>query len=262
MRAPVNSEAHGVTLDCIELTDCFEGLKNVPDGSVDLIASDPPYGTTDNDWDTLPDFEKLFAEFRRVLKPTGTVVFTCVFPFAAKLIVDNADIFKYDMVWEKNRKTDFANAKNKPLRRHENILVFSKGTCANRSLRRMAYNPQGLEECKIAHKAKVTRSPNYGKALNTAYTQTQKNYPDTVLSFPCVQHTVHPTQKPEELFEWIIRTFSNEGDTVLDPFVGSGTTAVCAKRLGRHYVGFEMDAKYHAIACARISECMTSTEAA
>ena len=240
-------------LNKIYLGDGIKGIQQIESESIDLVLSDPPYGTTDNDWDKLPDYSLLFREFRRILKPRGTIVMTVVMPFGAALIDENRNIFKYDMVWKKNRKTDFLNANNKPLRGHENILVFSKGSVSNRSQRRMTYNPQGTIPCGKIVKSKMTTS-NYGAIKSgSEFVQKLSGHPSTVLDFKCVQKTVHPTQKPIELWEWLVRTYSNEGDVVVDPFMGSGTTAVACCNLNRFYLGWERNKMY--LQCARTRCC-------
>ena len=208
-------------------------------------------------WDSVIDEDALFTQYRRILKPQGTIILTVVFPFGLSLIAKNLDIFKYDLVWKKSRPTNFANAKNRPMRKHENILVFSKGTTANGSKRKMIYNPQGLIEinkekvCLPSKKSNIGIRNNY---IGNVYTQKFTNYPNTIINIPSEEKTVHPTQKPVDLFEWLIKTYSNPGDIVLDNCIGSGTTAIAALTTGRFFIGIEKDEKYYKIAAERINE--------
>ena len=235
--------------------DCLEVMRGIADGSVDAIITDPPYGTTESSWDILPDFKILFNEFRRVLSEKGTIVLTGCMPFAAHLIVDNSDIFKYDAVFLKNRITDFVNAKNKPMRGHENILVFSKGTTANKSDRLMTYNPQNIIKSDInkvnsrQKKSMIGIRDNY---IGNKYTQEFSNYPDTIFMSITNDTGLHPTQKPLDLFSRLVKTYSNENDVVLDCFMGSGTTGAACSLLNRSFIGIEKDKGYFDIAKARI----------
>jgi site-specific DNA-methyltransferase (adenine-specific) len=236
--------------------DCLEVMRGMADNSVSAIITDPPYATTEASWDVLPDFKELFKEFRRVLSDKGSIVLTCCMPFAAHLIVDNSDIFKYDAIFLKNRKTDFVNAKNKPMRGHENILVFSKGTTANKSNNLMTYNPQGLikeDLFKINSRQKksiIGIRENYN---GNEYVQEFSNYPDTIFMSSSNEIGLHPTQKPIDLMARLIRTYTNEGDTILDPFMGSGTTGAACKLLNRSFIGCELDKGYFEIAQNRIN---------
>lgn len=237
--------------------DCFEIMVKIPDGSINLIITDPPYGTTEAHWDKLPDFKQLFCEFRRILSENGTIVLTCCMPFAAQLIIDNLDIFKYDAVFMKNRITDFVNAKNKPMRGHENILIFSKGTTANKSANFMTYNPQGILKSDIKRVSSKKKKSIIGireKYHGNEYIQEFSNYPDTIFSSNTNEIGLHPTQKPIDLISRLIKTYSNENDTILDPFLGSGTTGHAAALLNRGFIGCEIDATYYSIAKARIEE--------
>lgn len=231
-------------LNTIYNQNCLEGMQKLPDKSIDLILTDPPYGTTEADWDKAFDINTYFDEFRRLITDRGAIVITAVFPLAIDLIHENRDIFKYDAVWMKSKITNFANAKNKFMRGHENILIFSKGTTANGSNRKMVYNPQGLVQIgkrKVNSRNKKSNIGIRNNYQNNKYVQEYTNYPNTILNFKSETNTIHGTQKPLSMFQYLVKTFSNEGDTVLDPFIGSGTTAVACINTNRKYIGFEMD---------------------
>jgi site-specific DNA-methyltransferase (adenine-specific) len=243
--------------------DCLELMKGIADKSVDMILCDLPYGTTECRWDSVIDEYRLFQEYRRILKDTGTVALTVAFPFGASFILNNKDLFKYDLVWKKSKITDFANAKNKFMRGHENILIFSKGTTANGSNRKMTYNPQGLVKINKTRTNSRAKRSNIGirdNYNNNVYRQEYTNYPNTVLEFQSETSTVHPTQKPVPLFEYLIRTYTNEGETVLDNCMGSGTTGVACLNTNRRFIGIELDETYFNIAKERIYATERVTE--
>jgi site-specific DNA-methyltransferase (adenine-specific) len=235
--------------------DCLLAMKNIPDNRIQLILTDPPYVSTECKWDKLPDLDLLFKEWKRVLTTNGTIVMTMAFPAAIDIINAGRDIFKYDAVWCKSKKTNFANAKNKLMRQHENILLFSKGTTANGSNNKMIYNPQGLIEvnkkktCRIKDSVMGIRN-NY---IGHEYIQQYSNYPTTLININGSQtQTKHQTEKPVELFEYLIRTYSSEGDSVLDPFAGSGTTGVAAINSNRYPILIEKDPHWYEVSKERI----------
>ena len=241
------------------LGDCLEKMKDIPDGSVDLILADPPYGTTACKWDSIIPLEPMWEQLKRVIKPNGAIVLFGQEPFSSYLRISNVDNFKYDWLWRKSRPAGFTNAKLKPLKDIEAISVFSSGTTANGSNRNMPYNPQGLVDCKI----EWSRPANYlagDKGVNPARGSsklkrviTKKNYPRQVLDFPNPNNSkFHPTQKPVSLMEYLIKTYTNEGETVVDITMGSGTTGVAAKNLNRKFIGIERDEDYFDIAKKRI----------
>lgn len=243
--------------------DCLDVMAALPDRSIDMVLCDLPYGTTACSWDVVIPFDQLWSAYRRVLTPTGTVVLTASQPFATIVVQSNIDWFKYELIWVKSRATGHVHAKNKPMKKHENILVFSPGTTvhASQSTSRMTYNPQGL-----VRKAVPTIRKN-GGAANTVMAarpshrdavQEFEGYPNSILEFASEGSTVHPTQKPVALFEYLIRTYSNEGDTVLDNTMGSGTTGVACQNAGRNFIGIEKDAAYFAIAESRLGLSRTA----
>lgn len=218
-------------------------LPEIEDNSIDLILTDLPYGTTACKWDTIIPFEPLWKEYERIIKNNGAIALFGTEPFCSHLRLSNIKMYKYDWMWLKNDATDCMNAKNKPMRKVEKIMIFSKGTTANGSKRKMKYNPQGLVECNIKR-----QGTDYGttggsfkqpRPSHHAYTQQFTNYPTDVLHFTKDKNKIHPTQKPVALFEYLIKTYTNEGDTVHDSCLGSGTTLEACKNLNRSCIGFE-----------------------
>lgn len=240
--------------------DCLERMKEIPDGSVDAVICDPPYGTTACKWDSVIPLEPMWAELKRVTKPLGAIVMTASQPFTTTLIASNMPMFKYCWVWQKNMVSGVAQAKNKPITQHEDIVVFSGGVTvhASQTTKRMTYNPQGLVECNkemTNHAGSKIRAGGVGTrpSHKATYTQTQTNYPRSIVAFDC-ERGLHPTQKPVALMEYLIKTYTNEGETVLDFTMGSGTTGVAALNCGRKFIGIERDDTYFEIAQRRIED--------
>ena len=242
--------------------DCLELMKEIPDGSVDLVLTDPPYGTTACKWDAVIPFEPMWAAVKRVLKANGAAVFTASQPFTSALVMSNVSWFKYCLVWEKSRATGHVHAKNKPLKKHEDVLVFSSGTTvhASQSPSRMTYNPQGLVYAPYVKKRPSAGLTGNGstfaarKSHKKEYVAEHVGYPTSVLEVAS-EHNVgafHPTQKPVALMEYLIRTYTNEGEAVLDFTMGSGTTGVACANTGRRFIGIERDEGYFQIAKERI----------
>lgn len=227
--------------------DCLELMQYIPDKSIDMILADLPYGTTACKWDTIIPFEPLWEQYERVIKDNGAIVLTATQPFSSALIMSNPKGFKHEWVWDKVRPSGFQVAKYKPMQRHENVLVFtSKGERVN-------YFPI-MEQRDKPVKGRVVSSSEssplkYSDGKTRTYTH--KN-PQSIIVFPKPNRAVHPTQKPVALFEYLIKTYTNEGDTVLDNVMGSGTTGVACKNLNRNFIGIELDEKYFAIAEERI----------
>jgi len=237
--------------------DCLELMKQIPDKSVDMILCDLPYGTTACKWDNVIPFKPLWEQYNRIIKPNGAI---CLFgsePFSSALRMSNIKHFKYDWIWEKSRTVGFLNAKNAPLKRHEIISVFSLGTTANCSKDRMEYNPQGLVEINQKRKS-VSQSDGTvvgnRPSRNKDYVAKYKGYPDTVLRFANEAKQEHPTQKPVALCEYLIKTYTNEGETVLDNCMGSGTTGVACVNTDRNFIGIELDDHYFEVATERINQ--------
>lgn len=235
--------------------DCLEEMKAIPDGSVDMVLCDLPYGTTQNKWDAVIPFVLLWAEYRRIGKANCVYVLTAAQPFTSALVMSNVSEFKYQWVWNKSKVTGVLNAKKQPLRNHEDVLVFYS--------EQPTYNPQGLKAYgkrrDIGSKRGGGTSDNYGAISETEdgnYLQENTGYPRTVLEIASEGKNVHPTQKPVALMEYLIRTYTNEGDTVLDNTMGSGTTGVAAINTGRRFIGIERDSDYFTIAAERIYGAM------
>lgn len=244
------------------LGDCLEKMAEITTGSVDLVLTDPPYGTTACAWDAVIPFEPMWEQVRRVLKPNGAAVFTASQPFTSALVMSNVGWFKYCWVWEKSRATGHVHAKNKPMKKHEDVLVFSPGTTvhASQSKTRMTYNPQGLVTLDTPVKvlgAKGSMSVMAPRPSHRDYEQELTNFPTSIVEVPSEGATVHPTQKPVALMEYLIRTYTNEGETVLDFTMGSGTTGVACMNTGREFIGIERDENYFKIAQDRIASAQS-----
>lgn len=226
--------------------DCLEQFLNIPDKSVDLVLTDPPYGTTVCKWDSVIPFEPMWKQVWRVLKPNGAAVFTASQPFTSALVMSQIEAFRYSLAWDKKGTTGFQTAKIMPLRRHEDVLVFYA--------KKPTYNPQ-METRGKPRKKGGSKVDNgcYGGLLSTE-SFNNAYYPTSVIEISNASKAglVHPTQKPVALMEYLIKTYTNEGDTVLDFTMGSGTTGVAAKNLGRKFIGIERDDKYFKIAQERI----------
>lgn len=230
--------------------DCLEEMKKIPDGSVDMILCDLPYGTTQNKWDSVIPLGELWVEYRRIC--LGAIVLTAAQPFTSALVMSNLDEYKYQWVWDKANSTGFLNAKKQPLRQTEDVCVFYSS--------QPVYNPQMEIRGKPRSKGGYNKdggTENYGlfhdvKSWNNEY------YPTNLLRISNAgrKGKVHPTQKPVALMEYLIRTYTNEGDVVMDNCMGSGTTGVACAKTGRKFIGIEQDDKYFDIAKSRIEQAM------
>lgn len=243
----------------IHLGDCLELMPQIADASIDLILCDLPYGTTNCKWDTIIPFDKLWEQYERIIKPNGAIVLTAQQPFTSALIMSNTKLYKYNWHWNKVKPSSFMNAKNAPMKKIEDVCVFSFGTVANGSPKLMKYNPQGLIECGKMRPPKndsVPEQSTIGKRPSRAnsYKQEFTNYPNDLIEFSFETKPFHPTQKPISLFEFFIKTYTDEGDTVLDNCIGSGTTAIACKRTGRNFIGIEKEQKYFDLANKRLNE--------
>ena len=245
--------------------DCLELMKDMPDGSVDMILCDLPYGTTACKWDAVIQFDALWAQYRRVTKQNAAIVLTAAQPFTSALVMSNPSWFRYQWVWVKNVPGGFAQAKNKPMPKHEDVLVFSSGKTghASQCTNRVPYNPQGLTAYgKTIKNSKGHRASAFEKRANAKdeYVQEFTGYPDSVLHFDCQRDGIHPTQKPVSLMEYLVRTYTNEGETVLDNCMGSGTTGVACANTNRRFIGIEKDESYFDIAKQRIEQAHSKRE--
>lgn len=242
--------------------DCIQLMKQINDKSINLICCDLPYSTTACRWDSLIPFPELWEQYERIITDTGAIVLTASQPFTSQLVMSNLKLFKFEQIWIKSKAFDFLNAKARPMKKHESVLVFSKGQSNSTAIleKKMTYNPQGLKPFgklvngdKRNHE-KDKKGHRIGRKSQCKYIQQFTNYPNSVLEFPSEGKTIHPTQKPVPLFEYLIRTYSNEGDTVLDNCAGSGTTGVACQNAGRNYILMEKDEEYFKLIKQRINE--------
>ena len=239
--------------------DCLEQMKLIPSGSIDAIITDPPYGTTACKWDSVIDFELMWEQLNRIIKPNGAIVLFGGEPFSSALRMSNIKNYKYDWIWEKPTATGYLNAKKQPMRAYETISVFYSS--------QVTYNPQKT----FGHERKVSSAKSRGKSIDRAKGRTKvyndeiaekitdydstERYPRNVIMFSTDKQKskIHPTQKPAALMEYLIKTYTKEGETVLDFTMGSGSTGVAAKNLNRNFIGIEMDDNYFEIAKKRIN---------
>ena len=240
--------------------ECLEEMSKLEAGSIDMILTDPPYGTTACKWDSVIPFEPLWEQLKRIIRPRGAIVLFGSEPFSSLLRVSNVKMFKYDWYWRKTRPSGFVNAKLKPMKDIETISVFSTGATANGSSRNMHYYPQGTKDANIEwNRPKLYKGSDRGVSpirKNHTLTKTieKTDYPRQVLDFSnSNRNLLHPTQKPVALMEYLIKTYTNEGETVLDFTMGSGTTGVACKNLSRSFIGIEKDEDYFKIASERIN---------
>jgi site-specific DNA-methyltransferase (adenine-specific) len=233
--------------------DCLDRMREIEAGSIDLVLADLPYGTTACEWDVIIPFDPLWAHYRRLLKPKGAVVLTASQPFTSMLVMSNREWFRYCWIWRKPKPTGFLDARRKPLKDYEDIVVFMP--------RLGTYNPQGLVPVKVmsGRQNKAGRGI-YGTVAPSDYVQTEGDFPRAVIDFNHETNGVHPTQKPVALMEYLVRTYSNEGETVLDNAMGSGTTGVACVNAGRRFIGIEIDAEMVKVAEARIADARLRLE--
>lgn len=239
--------------------DCLEVMKDMPDKSVDMILCDLPYGTTACKWDNVIPFEPLWEQYNRIIKDNGAIVLTASQPFTSALVMSNIKQFKYEWIYQKRVASNFAQAKKQPLKEHENVLVFYK--C------QPTYNPikeerkgSGAKRLKSGYKSNTITGEFNGfiKGNRTQINYDELKFPSSVQEFNNREKDrgLHPTQKPVALLEYLIKTYTNEGDVVLDNCMGSGSTCVAAVNTNRHYIGFELDEKYFEIAEKRINDTL------
>lgn len=231
--------------------DCLVGMKKIPDKSVDMILCDLPYGTTACKWDTIIPFEPLWEQYERVIKDNGAIVLTASQPFTSALVMSNPKLFRHSWVWNKRYSANYPLAKIQPMKIHEDVVVFSK--------KRANYTPimtkrdipikKGTNKGAEVFDYGLDREDYVGKIYD-------EKYPESIILFPTRQEgkKIHPTQKPVALFEYLIKTYTNEGEIVLDNCMGSGTTAIACLNTNRNYMGFELDEEYYNIANERIKK--------
>lgn len=241
--------------------DCLEVMKSIPDGSVDMIQTDPPFGTTQNKWDSIIQLDLMWGEIWRILKPNGAAVLCASQPFTSVLISSQLRNFKTEWVWVKNKGSGHLNAKKMPMKFHETLEVFYR--------KPPTYNPQKTDgHCDAGHyTGNRQTSSNYGASKSVVYEGGTERHPRNILEIPVINNDgtsdekrVHPTQKPVALMEYMIKTYTNEGDIVLDFTMGSGSTGVAATNLNRKFIGIELDHKYFDIAKERIANILKQRE--
>jgi site-specific DNA-methyltransferase (adenine-specific) len=254
--------------------DCLDIMKDMEENSIHLILCDLPYGTTKCKWDTIIDIEKLWNEYKRIIKkPNGVIVLFGQQPFTTKLISGNYDWFKYNLIWKKNKTTQYLLANYRPMKCTEDICVFSPGgaAAASRKKGNMTYNPQNLIPVNITKRNSEKR---IGKMLNqkhhlgennklisnTEYKQTFTNYPNEILEFDIEYDTIHETQKPIKLIEHLIKTYSNPNDIVLDNTMGSATTGIGCINTNRNFIGIELEKKYYELSKERLLNTLSIQE--
>ena len=229
----------------LRLGDCLEVMKTIKDNSIDAIITDPPYGTTQCKWDSIINFDLMWVELKRIIKPKGVIALFGSEPFSSALRMSNIKNYKYDWIWDKPKGSGFLNAKKRPLRHYETISIFSYGT--------PIYYPQGLIEGIFNNsRPALENEPNlYGKQKQHKQSKFT-NYPKDIIRYSKPHKPVHPTQKPVDLLEYLIQTYTKDNETVLDFTMGSGTTMLACKNLNRNGIGIEKDPQYYAVAVARV----------
>ena len=241
-----------LNLDTVYCGDCMELMQEIPDKSVDMIFCDLPYGVTRNKWDSILPFDKLWLHYKRIIKENGIIILTATQPFATDLINSNREWFRYDLIYEKTLGSGFLNAKRMPMRYHEHILIFYN--------KLPKYNPiMGKGNRKKGINKSRDNGSNYGKKtkFDYVYDDEGKRYPKSIIKISTGDRTkeqFHPTGKPLELLRYLIKTYTDEEDIVLDNCLGGGTTAVACKQLRRHFIGIEKEEKYYKIANQRLSQ--------
>lgn len=235
--------------------DCLEGMKRIPDGSVDMILTDLPYGITAVSFDVRIPFEPMWEQFKRVTKRNAAIVLFSQMPFGAEMIMSNRKMFRYEWIWEKRVAVGFYNANKMPLRCHENILVFYQQL--------PTYNPQFSQGEAYKRNQKLIRQTVYQQTERVPTKNDGRRYPRDVQKFATdygKRRLFHPTEKPTDLLEYLIKTYTNEGETVLDATFGSGSTGVAAINTGRKFIGFELEKNFFDIAKKRIDDAIAKKE--
>lgn len=240
--------------------DCLELMKDIADGSVDMILADLPYGTTECKWDSVILFDPLWEQYKRLIKEEGSIVLFGSQPFTSSLIMSNPKMFRYELIWEKSKATQFLTAKLMPMKKHENVLIFTKNPIGYAVKIKTKYNPQGLvkiDKPKVQkHKKASSCISGRGNSEGKEFVKEFTNYPNSMMKFKNEGKTVHPTQKPLDLCEYLVKTYTNTNDLVLDNCMGSGTTGVACVNTNRDFIGFELDDNYFNIAETRIQEAI------
>lgn len=230
-------------INTVLLGDCLELMSSLENSSIDMILCDLPYGTTRNKWDSVIPLDALWKQYERVIKDNGAICLTAAQPFTSILVASNLKYFKYEWIWQKEAGTGLLNAKKQPLRDHESVLVFYKKQCT--------YNPQ-FSSGKPYIQKKGGDTSNYNKSGIVVTENPGIRYPKTVLKFPRDRNKIHPTQKPVALLEYLIKTYSNPGQLVLDNCIGSGSTAIACRNTARNFIGMEKDREIYKMCLERL----------
>jgi site-specific DNA-methyltransferase (adenine-specific) len=249
-----NNKKMNIEINKIYNMDCLDGMRYIPDNFINMILCDLPYKETGNKWDELIDLEKLFKEYKRILKEDGCIALTGSMKFGFKLFTFAEDLYKYDWVWIKDNGTNAPNVPYQPFRIHEFVFIFGKGRVTNGTRIPMKYHPQKTEG-KPYRQTSGKISQNWKGTLRNIETNnlTGDRHPLTVQYFNRDKDKIHPTQKPVALFEYLINTYTNKGDLVLDNCIGSGTTAIACIKTERNYIGYEIEKKYFDLCINRIN---------
>lgn len=247
--------------------DCLELMRDLPDASVDMILCDLPYGVTSCKWDAVIPFASMWAEYWRVSKPSAAIVLTASQPFTSALVMSQPDRLRDEWIWRKNAGTNFANVKYQPLREHESVLVFSRGRTTYNPIKRPRLNERAVTAKRVPNHSSTTKGDHgFGTKPQIKQYDAEMRNPGSVLDFDVVPNSgggkLHPTQKPVALFDYLIRTYTNPGDVVLDNCMGSGTTGVACTKTGRSFIGMELDENYFKIAKDRICAAHPSSPSA
>lgn len=231
--------------------NCLTGMQRIEDKSIDCIIADLPYGMTQNKWDSIIPLDQLWEQYKRIIKQNGIIALTASQPFTSTLVMSNVEMFKHEWIWIKNRGSNFANTVREPMKEHESVLIFSRG--------KWTYNKQmqqrtggGLDRVKYDFNT-ISKSENYREFERAPDKQGELRVPSSWQKYN-VEVGLHPTQKPVKLFEYLIKTYTNESEIVLDNTIGSGTTAIAAINTNRKYIGFELDNTYYNLANERINK--------
>jgi site-specific DNA-methyltransferase (adenine-specific) len=241
--------------------DCLEVMKKIDDGSIDMILCDLPYGITQNKWDTVIPFDKLWEQYKRITKPNAVIALTASQPFSSALVMSNPKMFRHEWIWIKNRGSNFANTVREPFKEHEQVLIFSRGKWTYNKQMQERTSATGKKHTKRYRKDHNTRSENYRKFKGRGIVEVPElRVPSSWQKFNTDTSGSHPTVKPVSLFEYLIKTYTNPGEIVLDNCAGSGTTGVACKNLDRDFILIEQEEKYIKIANERIFGPSTSSE--
>ena len=244
-----------LAINSVYLGNCLDIMQAIDDQSINMILADLPYGTTECSWDIVIPLDLLWNQYKRIIKQNGAILLFGSEPFSSHLRMSNIEMYKYDWIWVKSSPFGYLEAKNKPMKKHEIISVFSFGKSSNGCKNRITYNPQGLVRInkKIRNSTNNVQGERKSREIGSEFIQKNTNYPTSVLFFDSEKKEIHPTQKPVSLFEYLIKTYTNESELVLDNVAGSGTTGIACINTNRNFILIEKDERYFDIINERIS---------